>query len=141
MLKALFATVVGKLTIQAIRILRMGSATSLPGKLALWIEPTLLAHLGRQVKQKTVAITGTNGKSTTAGLLSIFVGTKGVQVVHNQLGANMVSGIATALMNSSTLMGHLKADYAILEVDEASMPAVCHEINWTVTVSWILLPV
>ena len=43
--------------------------TALPGKAALKVCPSLLRQLGRDVE--TVIVTGTNGKTTTAGMLRL----------------------------------------------------------------------
>ncbi|MBY0405161.1 MAG: Mur ligase family protein, partial [Cyanobacteria bacterium] len=98
------------------------------GKVARKIDPSLLASFGKQIQQKTIAVTGTNGKTTTCGLLSQFLEEAGHRVVHNQLGANMIPGITAAILNQSSLLGKLNAAYGVLEVDEASLRAVSKEI-------------
>lgn len=134
MLKTTLAIAAGKLSAHLIRLLNAGSATSLPGKTALRIDPGTLARLGRQIRQKTVAISGTNGKSTTAGLLSAFIEAAGHPLVHNQLGANMVPGITAALVGKASWTGRLDADYGVLEVDEASLPAFSKAVKQDVTI-------
>lgn len=134
MLRTAFAVTAGKLSAGLIQTLNVGSGTSLPGKIALKLDHRLLEKLGRQVRHKTVAITGTNGKSTTAGLLSAFIEAGGFRVVHNQLGANMMPGITAALLRQSSLCGQLEADYGVIEVDEASMPGVSRAMKPDATV-------
>src|SRR5688572_1174841 len=102
-------------------MLRLGSGTSLPGKVARKVDAQLLGNLGKQIGKQVIAVTGTNGKTTTCGLLAKFLEESGQSIVHNQLGANMVPGITAALLKSSSLSGRLHADYAVLEVDEASL--------------------
>lgn len=123
----------GKLSAWLIRVAKAGSGTSLPGKIALSMAPNLLKTLGKQVRQRSVVVTGTNGKSTTAGLLSSWITAGGFKVVHNQLGANMAPGIAMALLRESSLSGKLSADYAVIEVDEASMPVVSKAVRQDLT--------
>ena len=106
----------------------------MPGKLALKLDKNLLSRLSRQIRYKTVAITGTNGKSTTAGLLAAFIASNHHKVVHNQLGANMLPGITTALLMESSFNGQLQADYGVIEVDEASLPLVAEDIKPDLTV-------
>ena len=56
------AAFVCKATYHALRLLGRGG-TSLPGKLALKIDPDYLHQLSRGVR--TIVITGTNGKTTS----------------------------------------------------------------------------
>ncbi len=132
-LKAALAVAAGKLSAQLIKVFKIGSGTSLPGKVALKVDADLLQKLGRQVRHKSVAITGTNGKSTTSGLLSSFLENGGFKIANNQLGANMFPGITAALLQKSNLNGNLAVDYAVIEVDEASMPAVSKAIKQDLT--------
>lgn len=128
MLKTAMAVTAGKTVATLTAFLKMGSGTSLPGKVARKIDPALLKHLGAQVHKEVLAVTGTNGKTTTCGLLAQFLVSGNQTVVHNQLGANMVPGITAALLRQSSCLGRLQADYAVLEVDEASLKGVAGEL-------------
>ncbi len=129
MLKTAVAVTSGKTVANLTAFLKMGSGTSLPGKVARKLDPQLLRNLGKQIKHDVIAVTGTNGKTTTCGLLAQFIREDNHRVVHNQLGANMVPGITAALIKQSSITGQLKADYAVLEVDEASMKGLTAEIG------------
>lgn len=129
MLKTCLAIGAGKTVNGLIHLLRLGAGTSLPGKVARRLDPQLLSRLGGQVRRQVISVSGTNGKTTTCGLLAQFLRDGGFQVVHNQLGANMVPGITAALMNQSSLSGQLNADYAVLEVDEASLKGLTREVG------------
>lgn len=130
----LLAISVGKLSAWASKALKVGSGSSLPGMLALKISPKLLGTLAKNINT-AIVVTGTNGKSTTAGLLQTILTTMLQKpVIHNHLGANMKTGLTTALLKQSNLYGRIKTKTAVYEVDEASLPVVAPDIQqkWTV---------
>jgi len=104
----------------------MGS--SLPGKIACAIDSTLLPYLTSQLTQGCVAVSGTNGKSTSSGLLASILRTAGYKIIHNRQGANLVAGITASLVESADLSGQLKADLGIFEVDEAALPVLTKQV-------------
>ncbi|MFB2937412.1 MurT ligase domain-containing protein [Aerosakkonemataceae cyanobacterium BLCC-F154] len=112
-----------------IRSLKLGAASVLPGEIASKIQPKILSLLSRQVKYGVIMIAGTNGKTTTSRLLRKMLENQGWRVVHNEAGANLENGLATALIERTNLFGKLKADYAILEVDENVIPKVLPKIQ------------
>ncbi|NEW05851.1 DUF1727 domain-containing protein [Paenibacillus sp. SYP-B3998] len=101
--------------------------SSLPGAVALKIDPDILTKLSKQINQ-FIFITGTNGKTTTSNLLAHLLRSTGKKILNNSEGSNMMSGITACLINQSSLFGNLKYDYAVLEVDEASMPAIIKQV-------------
>lgn len=94
--------------------------SSAPGKLALKICPSAIFLLSRQVKGSIIAVCGTNGKTTTNNLLYSLLSSDKKRVVCNNLGANMLYGVCCAFCTSASIFGRLNADYAAIEVDEAS---------------------
>ncbi len=100
----------------AIKIVGKSSGTSFTGMTVLRFCPEFLKYCRSYVSQ-TINVTGTNGKTTTSGLLAhILEGNKN-SVVHNVKGANMLTGIANAFALN---LNPFKAfDYAVLESDEA----------------------
>ncbi|BAY17557.1 hypothetical protein NIES21_33970 [Anabaenopsis circularis NIES-21] len=119
-----FAVSAAKTVTFAVRSLRLGAASVLPGSIARRIEPRLLQLLSQQVKNGVILIAGTNGKTTTSLLLKTILERKGYRVAHNSTGANLENGLMTALLENTNLVGSLAADYAILEVDENIVPKV-----------------
>ncbi len=93
------------------------SGTSLPGVAALKLSKNFLSFLSKYCEKNIVTITGTNGKTTTAGLLAHILKTAKNTVLHNEKGANMLSGIASSL--AVNYKPFSKFDYAVLESDEA----------------------
>lgn len=118
------AVSVAKSVTFVVRSLRLGAASVLPGSIARRIEPRLLQLLSQQVKNGVIIIAGTNGKTTTSLLLRTILENKGYRVCHNSTGANLENGLMTALLESTSLLGTLDVDYAILEVDENIVPKV-----------------
>ncbi|MBD2493589.1 MurT ligase domain-containing protein [Nostoc sp. FACHB-280] len=118
------AVSVAKTVTFAVRSLRLGAASVLPGSIARRIEPRLLQLLSQQVKNGVILIAGTNGKTTTSLLLKTILERKGYHIAHNSTGANLENGLMTALLENTNLVGTLDADYAILEVDENIVPKV-----------------
>ncbi|HHW15360.1 MAG TPA: DUF1727 domain-containing protein [Firmicutes bacterium] len=109
-------------TAQAIRLLRCGYGSTLPGKVARRVDPGVLSALARQVRQGTVMITGTNGKTTITKLLAAILTESGYRVFYNRGGANLVGGITATFALNASPTGRLSADFALLETDEATMP-------------------
>jgi len=92
----------------------------MPGALALRLCPDILKKLSGGVRQKTIAVCGTNGKTTSNNVLRAILEANGMRVVCNRVGANMLPGVVTAYIESAGMTGKVSADYACLEIDEAS---------------------
>lgn len=93
---------------------------TLAGQIALKIDPDILKELASQVKEKIFVTCGTNGKTTTNNLLCSAIEAEGKKVICNHTGSNMLNGVVSAFVLGASLDGNLRADYACLEVDEAS---------------------
>ena len=90
------------------------------GKIALRLDPSILKTLASQVKKDIFIVCGTNGKTTTNNMLCAALEAEGYKVVCNHTGSNMLNGVAAAFALAAGLSGNLKADYACIEIDEAS---------------------
>src|SRR4029077_19762522 len=64
----------------------------------------------------------TNGKTTTAAMAARILAGK-ARVAHNSSGANLVSGVASALLAAR------EAELGLFEVDEAALPEVAHRLR------------
>ncbi|MGI6413814.1 MAG: MurT ligase domain-containing protein [Syntrophomonadaceae bacterium] len=122
------AVLVGKLMILLSRLLG-NQGTDFPGLLARKIYPGILKELAKNITEEIFVVTGTNGKTTTANMLAGILSEKGYRFVHNRAGANMISGITTAFIDATNLLGTRKHEYALLETDEANVPLLLKEIK------------
>ncbi len=122
-IKAYAALLIGKLLLTFTRLVGRGG-TTLPGRIALMINPDFVRVLSRQIKVGSIIVTGTNGKTTTSALLSSILKEAGLTCIHNQAGSNMSWGVASAFVEEAKLNGRIPVDYAIMEVDEGAFPAV-----------------
>ncbi len=101
----------------AARLLHRGG-TAMPGSRALKLCPDLPARLAKGVE--ILVITGTNGKTTSSRIAEQALRDAGLDVLANRSGANLLSGITTELALNSSLTGHCKKKYAVIECDEAA---------------------
>ncbi|HZK53407.1 MAG TPA: MurT ligase domain-containing protein [Desulfosporosinus sp.] len=108
--------------------------TTLPGKIAHWIDPLIMRHLSVAYTDGIIMITGTNGKTTTANLLASIIRQSGEEFAFNQAGANLVTGISGALIQNTRWNGYSRASLALLEVDEATVPKFCEQVSPTLAI-------
>ena len=111
------------------RITRRGGGTTLPGDVARAIDPRILTRLTQDLTYGSIVITGTNGKTTTARLVTWLLEGAGHRVVANRAGANLIFGATAAALNKSGADGRLRADWAVFEIDEASLPKAVEELR------------
>ena len=93
---------------------------TLAGQIALKLDPKILTELAGEVREKVFVVCGTNGKTTTNNLLCSAIEAEKKKVVCNHTGSNMLNGVVSAFVLSAGMNGHLDADYACIEIDEAS---------------------
>lgn len=98
---------------------KMGRGGSMPGRLGIKIAPDCLNHL--KFGGPVILVTGTNGKTSTANMVSDLMEEAGYKVVTNRKGDNLRVGITSTLLSHCSLSGRVKADAAVLEVDELNM--------------------
>lgn len=115
------AVLAGHAVAFAIRVTRQGRATNLPGKVALAIAPELISTLAARFASGVVLVSGTNGKTTTTAMISSVL-SRDMVVCNNAGGANLVAGVATALLQAPR-----DAEIGVFEVDEAALPLVARQ--------------
>ncbi len=125
-LRTVFASIVCKTTYKLLRMMKRGG-TSLPGKLALKIDPNYLKTLSSGVR--TVVLTGTNGKTTSTHIVAQALENMGVEAFYNRSGANLIQGITTEFAIRSSLGGKPRYDVAAIECDEGALRRVCEALD------------
>ena len=123
-MKFIIALWFGKMINFLVSIIDKSRGSNLAGQWAMKIDKQMVKHFWKKGIDcsKVLFITGTNGKSTTNNLINHIFTVNGKKVVSNLEGANLIFGIATALIKASTLTGRIDADFFIFETDERYMP-------------------
>jgi len=98
--------------------------TSMPGRLLMRLEPEAIGRLAARLREGSVVISATNGKTTTAAMVAAILERTGRRLVHNRAGANMAGGVASALLDARG-----PADLGLFEVDEFWLPQVARELR------------
>ena len=113
------------------------NGTYISGAFALKLQKNFITHFTNVDPEKTVFITGTNGKSTSNNLIVHALRHAGLKVTTNLEGANLITGVATALIRDSSLLGRVNGDYLIFETDERFFRKFMHNFQRRIFVSRI----
>lgn len=116
-----FSLIIARLAYWTLKITKLSSGTAIIGLIALKISPSFLKFANKYIRTK-VNITGTNGKTTTSGLITHLIKNDKKSVVNNSMGANMLNGIVNTL--ALKLKPSKKFDFSIIETDEAFVEVV-----------------
>ncbi|MEQ9337340.1 MAG: Mur ligase family protein [Miltoncostaeaceae bacterium] len=109
------------------RRLGRGGGTSLPGMVLLRMRPGVVGELGARLGGGTAVVSATNGKTTTTRLIAACLREAGRDIVSNPSGANLLTGVATALMDARVRRDDSRA--GLFEVDEAALTRVAAELR------------
>ena len=92
-----------------------GGGTTLPGKLLWKVDPGSVDALAARLPLGVALVSATNGKTTTAAMAARILGEEH-KLAWNRAGANLLSGIASALVSARG------AELGLFEVDEGALP-------------------
>jgi len=95
---------------------KLGRGSSLPGKIVLRLFPDVLLRL--KLPETIIAVTGSNGKTTTTELIVHAIEASGKTVGWNYEGSNQTEGVATLLLRTASFGGRVKRDVIVMECDE-----------------------
>jgi UDP-N-acetylmuramyl tripeptide synthase len=104
------------------RVAGRGGGTTIPGKLLWKLDPAAIDALAARLPQGSVAVSATNGKTTTTAMVAEILRPH-LRVAHNDSGANLVSGVASALLRAHG------AELGLFEVDEGALPEVTRRVR------------
>jgi UDP-N-acetylmuramyl tripeptide synthase len=125
--RTLAAVWAGKITGIASRTLGRGGGTAIAGLVAERVDPQIVARLTAQAGHGAIAVTGTNGKTTTSLMLNRIASEASLRPLHNRSGSNLMRGVAAMLVEEAAVWGAIPdaaRRLAILEVDEATLPEI-----------------
>jgi UDP-N-acetylmuramyl tripeptide synthase len=92
-----------------------GGGTTLPGKVLWKVDPAAVDALAARIPGGVAVVSATNGKTTTAAMAAEILG-PATRLAWNRAGANLLSGIASALVAARG------AELGLFEVDEGALP-------------------
>jgi UDP-N-acetylmuramyl tripeptide synthase len=128
-MRLFISVIVGKATAFFSRLLRYGGS-SFPGRIGLKIHPKLIEELVSRLEGGVTLITATNGKTSITRKVVGLLRQAGYPVVTNASGANMVGGVASALLKAvSWTLSYPRHTFAVLEIDEGSLPLLLPRVR------------
>jgi lipid II isoglutaminyl synthase (glutamine-hydrolysing) len=104
------------------RRLGAGGGTTIPGKLLAELDRGAIDRLAARLAAGTAVVSATNGKTTTTAMAAEILRPRH-RLAHNAAGANLVSGIASALLTAGD------AELGLLEVDEGALPELVRRLR------------
>jgi len=111
---------------------RVGRGSSLSGQIAMKVCPGALKRL--KLPKTVIAVTGSNGKTSTVEFIARALEAGGMSVGWNYEGSNQIEGVATLLLRTSSLRGKVRRDALVLECDERYAKAIFGAVKPTVLV-------
>jgi UDP-N-acetylmuramyl tripeptide synthase len=104
------------------RRLGAGGGTTIPGKLLAELDRSAIDRLAARLTTGTAVVSATNGKTTTTAMAAEILRPRH-RLAHNAAGANLVSGVASALLAAGD------ADLGLFEVDEGALPELVERLR------------
>jgi UDP-N-acetylmuramyl tripeptide synthase len=100
----------------------VGGGTTIPGKLLAELDRGAIDRLAARLASGAAVVSATNGKTTTTAMAAEILRPRH-ELAHNAAGANLVSGVASALLSAGD------ADLGLFEVDEAALPELVRRLR------------
>lgn len=123
------ALLLAKITNYIIVSLHLGAGYTWPGYIAVSVYPGILNEFKKRYSTKYVFISGTNGKTTTAKLISHILHKENYVAISNRSGANLINGIVSALLLETGFFKKKNPDFCVLEIDELALTEILKVIE------------
>lgn len=123
------AILIGRMVRIAVRLVRPGGGSALPGLVLSKIAPGLLVKTMASFPDGLVVVTGSAGKSTTTKMLVAIARAHGKNVFTNPSTANIAQGFYSSIIERSNIFGKIQGDVAILEMDEGHAAEITKKIS------------
>lgn len=128
------AVLAGRVIGRVLRIARPDGGSVLPGSVANFLSPGLLARVIQQPRDGIVAVTGSTGRSTTTGMVAAILRQHGLSVFTNFYTADTPDGLMSQLLPGLTWHNRLSADIAVLNIDEKYSATITEEVPARVSI-------
>jgi len=128
-LRYLPAVLIGRLVRFAVRLVRPGGGSALPGLVLSKLAPNLVFKTLNSFEHGLVVVTGTAGKSTTTKMVVAIVRAHGLEVFTNPSTANIEQGFFSTIIKQSDLFGRVPGSIAILEMDEGHAAQIVEQVK------------
>lgn len=99
-------------------------AANMPGKIALKIDPYIIAEQKSKLSQGSIVIVGTNGKTTITNMIADSLEAQGITIACNRTGANLAYGVASTLLHT-----HTKVQWGVFESDELWLAQILPQLR------------
>src|SRR5256714_5600112 len=100
----------------------VGGGTTIPGKLLAELDRGAIDRLAARLSDGIAVLSATNGKTTATAMAAEILRPRH-KLAHNGAGANLVSGVASALLSAGD------ADLGLFEVDEGALPELLRRLR------------
>ena len=110
----------------SIRATGRSGGTTLPGRVLTEVRPDAIERMASEIPGGSIIVSSTNGKTTTAAMISSVLAAGGRSVLHNKAGSNMHWGVATTLLDSTDLP---EDALGLFEIDEAWVSRLAPILN------------